>query len=94
MNILFHIRKLLHPKKYKKYIEVQQRLKNKQLESTALFLKVKKDTSRSTGTDPELQRINDEANILALRLIELRKIFAPPKKSNTDFGVWRYLNDR
>ncbi|MEG0681822.1 MAG: hypothetical protein RR581_09440 [Eubacterium sp.] len=80
MDFLFKIKKLLHPNEYKEYIEIQQRLKNKQLESSTLFFNVKEDPNRNTGTDPELKQSNDEANELALRLIELRKIFEPNKK--------------
>jgi hypothetical protein len=77
-RVVVGIRKKRYKEEYKEYIEVQQKLTNKQLTSSAVFMKVKNDPLRETGSDPELKQINDEANELALRLQELRKMFEPP----------------
>ncbi len=75
MKLYFMIKKAMHREKYKEYLTVQQILRNKQLKSTQIFVAVKNDPNRSTATDPELNQINDEANQLCFRYIELDRFF-------------------
>lgn len=75
MNLLMAIKKRIYKKEYQEYIQVQQQLRNTQLKSTSIFIKVKEDPNRHTGTDPELNEINDKANKLVWRYVELDRFF-------------------
>lgn len=57
----------------KRYNQLEQQLQRKQIEASHVFIAVKSDPVRNTGTDVELNRINEEANKLVKELITLKK---------------------
>ena len=73
-------KKLRYKKEYQEYTDIQQRLRHKQIQSSQVFNEVNNDPNRHTGTDPELRRLNDEANQLAMRLVELNEKFDKNKR--------------
>ncbi len=75
MDFFYGVKKLIFRKKYKEYLNVKRQLKSKQIQSSAVFVAVKTDAKRSTADDPELIKISNEANQLAVKLMELEKIF-------------------
>lgn len=85
-NILFKIKKMIHKDKYKEYITVQRKLRRTQHLSTQIFIEVKEDPNRHTGTDPELTKINNEANELCFKFVELDRFFYGKK---SQFGSAR-----
>ena len=51
-----------------------RRLRNRQLKATALFILIKDDPVQNAGYKQELDATNQEANALAIRIIELEQL--------------------